>query len=646
MSDREVKIGRGGRLRPNHRCPCGSGRKFKVCCGRSEAGAAQGALSQATGAEIAGPESVAPSFGRLTEVSGERRAAERFHEMQAPLPPSLFAAAGRRRSGIDREEAARHRRRGLRFVETGRLAAAIAAFDRATTLDPADAAAYRALGRALLQCGRWTEAIDRLQLAITLEEDASAFHDLAQSLQHLHRYDEAIAAYRRAIAIDPGMAEAHMALAELLEDVGDDAAAAEWWRCAAASLAAAPDGRLSLAKAAMLGGEFETAATILQEAVATFPEYARLHKLYGDALARLGRFEDAVAAFDRAIDLNPYLATAHFAAVEAHRCTEADRPRIQRLRAALDALSHDDEACAHLHFALGKLYDDLGEYADAMRHFDAANLRRRPRAHFDGPAFEADIERLVRRFTPEFFAANRALGADDETPLLIVGMPRSGTTLVEQILARHPQIAAGGELPYWITRAADPGVAEAGDITPADARAMAADYLALLRGVGPDAARVTDKLPFNVLCLGLVHLLLPKARIIQCRRHPADTCLSIYFTNFRQAIAFAADKADIVAAYREYARLMDHWRTVLPAECLLEVEYERLVVDREAITRQMIAFCGLEWDEACLHPEENRRAVTTASLWQARQPVYTTSTQRWRRYEPWLGELRRVMQEE
>jgi hypothetical protein len=341
--------------------------------------------------------------------------------------------------------------------------------------------------------------------------------------------------------------------------------------------------------------------------------------------------------------VNPLQVAAHFTVVEARKCTEGDRPRLEQMRARLSDAALDDEDRLSLHFACGKLLDDLGEYREAMEHFDLANQIRSGRAKFDGPAFAADVDRLVRRFTPDFFAANAALGRDDETPLLIVGLPRSGTTLVERILSSHPQIAAGGELPFWIRRAAPWGVAEATYLSAQSARDISGEYLSLLRRIGPSAARVTDKLPFNVLFVGLIHLLLPKARIIQCRRHPVDTCLSIYFTHFNQTIAFASDKADLAVACQHYARLMDHWRTVLPSDRLLEVDYEKLVTDREAVTRQLVAFAGLDWHDSCLRPEQNERAVTTASLWQARQPVYTTSIARWRNYEPWLADLRRLL---
>jgi hypothetical protein len=176
-------------------------------------------------------------------------------------------------------------------------------------------------------------------------------------------------------------------------------------------------------------------------------------------------------------------------------------------------------------------------------------------------------------------------------------------------------------------------------MTPANAPSLALDYLTLLRGIAPAALRVTDKNPFNFLYIGFIHLALPQARFIHCRRDPVDTCLSIYFTRFAMPQPFAYDRGDLVFYYQQYQRLMAHWRTVLPPGRLLEIDYETLIAERERETRRMIDFCGLEWDDECLTPERNQRVVRTASLWQARQPVYPGSVGRWRRYEPWLGAL-------
>ncbi len=218
-------------------------------------------------------------------------------------------------------------------------------------------------------------------------------------------------------------------------------------------------------------------------------------------------------------------------------------------------------------------------------------------------------------------------------------MPRSGTTLVEQTLSSHPAVAAGGELSYWGERLAAREAAGAAPISK-DGMSEAADgYLSLLRSLGPNALRVTDRTPRNYELLWLPRLATPKARIIHCRRDPVDTCLSNYFTNF-WAQDYAWDRGDLVFFYRQYERLMDHWRKILPPDRFIEVDYEALVEDPEAETRRLIAFLGLDWDAACLASDSDARLIETASRRQARQPVYATSVGRWRRYQPWLGELR------
>jgi hypothetical protein len=221
-------------------------------------------------------------------------------------------------------------------------------------------------------------------------------------------------------------------------------------------------------------------------------------------------------------------------------------------------------------------------------------------------------------------------------------MPRSGTTLIERIVSSHPQVAGAGELGFWNAHA--PALVDAPlDVIASRGGAVRGDYLHLLRTVGPEALRVTDKMPFNFLWVGLVHMVLPRARIVHCRRNPIDTCLSIYQTQFAQNWGFASDRADLAAYYRQYLRLMEHWRAVLPADRFAEVDYEDATRDPEATARRLVAFCGLPWDPACLSPERNPDAVRTASKWQARQPIYRTSVERWRSYEPWIGELRQLV---
>ena len=327
--------------------------------------------------------------------------------------------------------------------------------------------------------------------------------------------------------------------------------------------------------------------------------------------------------------------------------TGADRPLLDRMRKAAEWTNLSGTQGCILHFGLGKAFDDLGEYAEAMRYYETANKFRAASMRLDRAGMVGLYDDFIARFTAEELeraagSAARPAMAGEDTPVFIVGMPRSGTTLIEQILSSHPAVGAGGELRFWRFWFRNTGGVAA--FPEAGAMSQAAEhYLAALRRVAPDARRVTDKETTNFELLWLLRLALPKARIIHCRRSPVDTCLSIFFTNFAGRHPYAWDRGDLVFAYRQYERLMEHWRRVLPPDHFTEVQYETLVAEREAETRRLVAFCGLEWDDACLAPERNERAVTTASVWQARQPVYATSIERWRRYEPWLGELRQLL---
>jgi tetratricopeptide (TPR) repeat protein len=561
---------------------------------------------------------------------------------RVPLSEPVNAAGAARQPQTGAAD--RFRRQGVGLLQERKLAAAVTALHQAIRLDPSDAESHGALGLALLRGNRLVEAAASLELATVLEDKVVANHyNLAFALDRQGLKSGAIAAYRRAVELAPELAEVHRRLGELLEVEGDAEKAAESYRHAAACAPDTTAGRLSLAKASMLEGGLEEAEALLRQGIALDPDSDPLHTGLGDVLSAQGDFDEAIAAYDRAIELNCLQAPAHLNAVYVKKCTEADRPRLARMLSSLNDTLLPDEYRIHLHFACGKLLDDLGEYQEAMQHFEMANRLRGREVRFNRSVFSKHCDRLVERFSSAFFAANRGLGPDDETPLFIVGMLRSGTTLVEQILSSHPAIAAGGELPFWLRRPSSPGIADATYLTPQSARDLSRDYLALLRQIGPQASRVTDKEPFNFHRLGLIHLLLPRARIIHCRRHPVDTCLSMYFMRFFQRIEFVSDKGDLAFAYRQYTRLMEHWRTVLPPDRFIEVDYENLVADREAVTRRLIAFTGLDWDDACLQPERNDRVVMTMSLWQARQPVYATSVARWRRYEPWLGELRQLL---
>jgi tetratricopeptide (TPR) repeat protein len=504
------------------------------------------------------------------------------------------------------------------------------------------------LAQACLATRRLPEAIHCLQQALALRPDAATHHTLGLALEQTGNADAALAAHRRATELSPNLAEAHGRVGDLLLGKGRREEAAQAYERAFAAAPRTTYGLLCGAKAKSLEDRPREAEQRLRRLIARDGKSAEAHLILGLLLNEDGRFEEAAASFERSLALAPLQATAHHGLVSSRRLTEADRPLLARILARLGGPPMAEPQRMTLHFAAGKALDDLKDYAGAIEHFDAANRIRRRLSPFDRADFERRVDRLIARFTPDFFASHSALhagaGGDDETAVLVLGMPRSGTTLIERIVSSHPQVAGAGELVFWNEHASAlvdaplEKIASRGD-------AVRDDYLRLLRTIGPDAMRVTDKMPFNFLWIGVVHLLLPRARIIHCRRNPLDTCLSMYQTQFAQNWGFASDRGDLAAYYRQYLRLSDHWRAVLPADRFVDVDYEDATGDPEATARRLIAFCGLAWDAACLQPERNPDAVRTASKWQARQPIYRSSVERWRNYEPWLGELAVILSE-
>jgi Sulfotransferase family len=309
------------------------------------------------------------------------------------------------------------------------------------------------------------------------------------------------------------------------------------------------------------------------------------------------------------------------------------------MRAALASPVLEPKQRIRVHLALGKAADDLGDYEEAMRHFDAAEAVRNGIVRFDLAKFEARVDRLIASFTPESLARAASIGLDDPMPILILGLPRSGTTLVEQILSAHPDVTAGGELSFWNEHGSPWEQANSAQAQAELLSRSAYDYRQLLSRLAQGAARVTDKMPLNFQWAGLIHLAFPRATIIHCRRSPIDTALSIHQTHFNPHMLFPTGGESLVGYIRTYQRLCAHWRSVLPPERFIEIDYEALVEDPEPAIRRMVTACGLAWNDACMSSHRNARVVKTPSKWQARQPIYRHSIGRWRAYERWLGPL-------
>ena len=498
------------------------------------------------------------------------------------------------------------------------------------------------LGGVYLATRRFGDAIPWLKRSIAARPTfARAHYHLGIALQQTGDEEAAFAAFVRAAQLGPELVDAQSKVGDLLWERGrrDDAVAAY-----VRALRAAPDttlGRLASAKGLVVLGRTSQAEDKLRELLARDPKSGEAELVFAHLLVDAGRFDEAREHFERSIAIAPSQATAYHGLVASKRITEADRPLLAQIEARIQAGNLGPRAEMTLHFAAGKAHDDLGDYARAMEHFDAANGRRRKLApRFDPSEHEALVTRLIERYTRARFAERSSLGGPDETPLFVLGMPRSGTTLVERIVSSHPKAGGGGELAYWREVGPRWATCEWAKIAEG-ANTMRTDYLKLLARIcarGPARDR-QDALQLSVDRRSF-HLLFPNARFVHTRRHPIDTCLSLYTTPFGQAWGFASDRSDLVAYYRGYARLMDHWRAVVPEERFLEVDYEEVTAHPDEAAKRLIAFAGLEWDDACLRPEANPDAIRTSSKWQARQPVYRSSVERWRRYEPWLGELR------
>lgn len=470
--------------------------------------------------------------------------------------------------------------------------------------------------------------------------DAIARHGLGTALAQLGHYREAEDELRRALGLRPGFPEALLNLAGVLQSTGRYKDSEDPLRRALKAKPAYLEARVSLGMSLLLLGRPREARELYQQALRAAPRNTQALVGLGQVEALEGQFAESEAAYRRALEIDPGSGAAHAALVSLRRMTPADAPWLKRAEEMVAVgLAPIDES--NLSFAMGKYFDDVGDFARAFRSYRRANeLQKRRAIPYDRVAHERFVGDLINAYTPEALA--RAIeGASDSTrPVLVAGMPRSGTSLVEQIIASHPSAYGAGELPLWTVAVSRHEAAlRQGRLDGTLGQKLAESYLRGLDEQSHAALRVVDKAPINADYLGIVHLVFPKARLIYMRRDPIDTCLSCYFQQFSPGMNFAMDLADLAHYYRQHDRLVAHWRASLPPGVLLEVPYSELVAEQEKWTRRILEFIGLPWDERCLEFHKAARPVTTASLWQVRQKIYKTSVERWRNYEKFIGPL-------
>lgn len=544
-------------------------------------------------------------------------------------------------------EAAVHRAQAVWAQATGQPELALQAMRRAVALAPEAAELQFELGQVLASGGHAEDAIAAFGRATALRPDfVDAWYLLGMSLYGVRRDADALPALRRAHALAPEHPQILRALAETEYALEHHAEALALYERLAPSPQAADAGlclRLSQCRR-RLGAPAEALA-LLDIALPRFPDEALLWQELGWVQEDLGAADAARAAYARAQALRPDWADPLGSAIALDRAA-APQDAVTRAEAMADAPSLPEPQRAFLHHVLGKRRDALGDHPAAARHWREANrLRRALDGGFDRAAFSAQVDALIAAFTPESIDALRAHAMPDPRPVFVVGMPRSGTTLVEQILAAHPQGHGCGEL-TGIVAIADGTAAATGLRWPQDATRLDGDwlrqraraYLAIAaRGAPADAARLVDKQPYNFLHLGLIAMLFSGARAVWCRRDPRDIALSIYSESFAPSATYATDLDDIAFVIGEQERLMRHWQALAPLP-ILEFVYEDVVTDTEARIRALVAFADLPWDDRCLRFHESGRSVQTLSRWQVRQPVHPRSVGRWRNYPEWFAQ--------
>ena len=531
-----------------------------------------------------------------------------------------------------------------------------------------------------LEAKEWRRVIEIGRIGLTKGNSANLLGILGQAHYALSEFSLAESALQGAIRMQPGYAPWMFHLARVLLRVDREFEALEILE---AALRMAPDG-FGLNRTAQLELSFGDAAAALGHALGAIdmlPNDATGHILAAKCLMELARDGEADDHWKKAAELSPNTAEeiqlirvryerelgqfpkasrrldslkiAHpnsvrigAMALETSRCSGEDLPQIRRMESLLSENSITLGERIHLEYALGKALDDLGLYDGAMQHFNAANALSfqgmNPTRTFDRTKYALEVQARKDTFTEKVISRAAEIGISSESPIFVMGMIRSGTTLLEQILSRHPLVQGAGEQKFWPSLDSKLIDLPNRHLKESAIQQAASTYLRLLKRFHPSAQRVVDKQPGNLLLAGALHVAFPQARIIYVVRNPRDNAVSIWNTNIETSAPFVHDKGHLAFAIKQHEALRRHWEEVVPSNRFTTLSYESLVTDPESSIRRMLDFCGLPWSQACLTPDENHGRVITPSLWQVRQPIYQSSIGRWKNYEPWLGDFKEL----
>lgn len=528
----------------------------------------------------------------------------------------------------------------------GNLEDAVGHYRNALSLRPQYTAVHNDVAGVLQMLGRTDDAIAHYGKALAARpDDPNAHYNVANLLSAAGRHDQALFHYAKAIAARPGFAEAHNNMANALQKLGRRDEAVSSYKVAVAVRPGYDEAWHNLGKTCFALDRPEEAIAAFRQALAIDGAKAMVHNDLGAACLVLGRLREAYAAFAAAVALAPRNAVIHLSLARLARF-KPDDPRLAALEKLAEfAPSLDENDVTALNFALGKAHADLGNSERSFGHLLRANALKRHQVGYDEAQALGEFERARTVFTPKLMRRNGGHGDHSQVPVFIVGMPRSGSTLLEQILASHSRVFGAGEIDDFAAAAREVCGSEAfferaAALGADDLRRLGGRYLERVGARAPDAARIVDKMLANVSNVGLIHLALPNARIIHARRDPVDTCLScfsIWFGN--DDLPFSYDLAELGRYYRAYAELMRHWQQALPAGVMLEVRYEDVVDDLEGQARRLLDHCGLPWEDRCLDFHLTERHVHTASVSQVRRPLYREAVGRSRAYGDLLRPL-------
>jgi tetratricopeptide (TPR) repeat protein len=597
-----------------------------------------------------------------------------MERQRGKLPEALVAL--RRALNIDPNSPTVRNNLGIAHYDRGEFDEAAKCYEQAIAINSGYAEAHNNLGNALRALGRMEEALEHYQRALLVRENyPGAYNNMAAILREQDQVAEAEFAYRKAIGLDPRYFEAYGNLATLLiqHDREDEAL-----RVLGEALKIDPKHvptLIQVARTQLSKGSHAQAEQACRFALQNDPNSAEAHAMLGEVLHESDRFTEALESYETALTLKPSLPDARnhygiclksvgllddareqlvkslelnprgygiYANLADLEKFTPDHPHLKAMEAIIQEASDPmSERYMALHFGLGKAYEDIGEYEKAFDHFQTGATLKRAKLKYDETETNTFFDSIREIFNADFFARRPFEGLSSDLPVFIIGMPRSGSTLVEQIVSSHPQASGAGEIKEFSRRLTGlrsrfpslPKYPQIGaKMNQAHYKIVAEGYLSTLRSLAPNASRVTDKLLTNYYFVGMLHVMFPKAKFIHTKRNPVDTCWSAYNKLFKDDMPHSYDFGELGRYYKKYEELMAHWDTVLPPGLIKTVVYEDVVADLETSARGLLDFLGLSWDPACLSFHESDRPVKTASVVQVRKPVYKSSVEKWRHY--------------